>query len=99
MFLKLRLSIRDYLKKTFHDEIIDIEEPREWWVEYKDVGRRLEGYVIPAIYKYRGKQNIYSTIDNDHFFIITKEHAFKSAWKFFNETKKKIAARNNENIK
>ena len=98
MLTQIKLSIRNFIKRTFHDEIIAIEEPREWWVEYKDVGRRLEGYIIPVTYKYRGNQNTYSIIDNDHLHIITKERALREAQKFYAKVQKKIASRN-ENTK
>ena len=98
MLLNMRLSIRNFIKREFHDEIVAIEEPREWWVEYRDVGKRLEGYVIPVTYKYRGKQNLYSIIDNDHWHLISQERALKKAQKFYAQVQKKIQA-HNENTK
>ena len=99
MFLNMRLSLRNFIDRTFHDEIIAIEEPREWWVEYMDKGRRLEGYIIPVTYKYRGKQDAYSVIDNDHFGLITQERALKKAQRFYSRTIQKLNAKKQENSK
>ena len=96
MFLNMKLSIRNFLKRTFHDEIIAIEEPREFVVKYKDIGERLEGYIIPVTYKYRGKQNMYSMIDNDHWHLISKERALRDAQTFYQQTLKKIQLNNDK---
>ena len=98
MLLSMQLCIKNFMKRTFHDEIIAVEEPREFVVKYKDIGDRLEGYIIPVTYKYRGKQNMYSMIDNDHWHLISKECALKRANKFYQQTLKKIQSRN-ENTK
>ena len=91
-------KIKDFYEKTFHDEIVAIEEPREWWLEYRDIGRRLEGYIVPVTYKYRGKRNMCAWIDNDHMNLISKEKALQNATTFYNNVINKIKMRN-ENTK
>lgn len=98
-----RLRLRDFIDKTFRDEIVDIEPPKEWWFEYRDVGKRLEGYIIPVTYKYRGRCYMYSSIDNDHFGLVTPQRALKEAERFYNKTQQKLLQKRsraiNENTK
>ena len=93
----MKISFKDkityFINRTFRDEIIAVEPPREMWVEYKDVGRRLEGYVVPVTYKYRGKQTIYSCIDNDHLCLVSPQRALKFATDFYNNARQKILER------
>ena len=94
----IKQKFKLFITKTFHDEIIAVAEPREWWIEYRDIGKRLEGYIVTVTYKYRGKRNLYSVIDNDHFHLISPERALKDAKAFYSKTLQKIKTRN-ENTK
>ena len=96
--MTLTQKIKNFYERTFRDEIVTVEPPREWWIEYRDIGRRLEGYIVPVVYKYRGKRNLCATIDNDHLNFISKEKALQNAMTFYNNAIKKIKARN-ENSK
>ena len=96
--MTIKEKINNFIKRTFHDEIIAVEPPREFWMEYKDIGPRLEGYITTVTYKYRGKQNLVSTIDNDHFQLISPEKALKNAMNFYEKVTKKIK-NSNENTK
>ena len=101
--MKIKQVISNFVNRMFNDEVIDVQPPREWWVEYKDVGKRLEGYIVSVTYKYRGWCDTYSIIDNDHFQLISPKQALKNATRFYNKTRQKISAAKlahlNENIK
>ena len=101
--MNIKHQISNFINKTFRDEIIDIKPPREWWVEYKDVGKQLEGYIISVIYKYRGERKAYACIDNGFLGIISPDEALHHATVFYDNIRKKIALRRatqqNENIK
>lgn len=92
MSLNVKLRLKNLIAKTFCDEIIDIKKPQEWWVEYRDIGKRMEGYIINVTYKYKGNRNLYSFIDADHFRLVTAKKAKKAAWDFYDEVCKKINA-------
>jgi len=86
-------KINLFFKKMFCDEILFVNPPREWWITYKDVGRVHEGYIVSAVYKYRGATDIYFDIDNGHLQLISPERAFKNAHKFYMQACKKIQSR------
>lgn len=88
--MTIKEKINNFIEHTFHDEIIAVEPPREFWMEYKDVGRRLEGYITTVTYKYRGKQDVVSTIDNEHFQLISPERALKNANDFYLRATRKM---------
>ena len=90
--------IRDFINKTFRDEMTGVEQPREWWIKYKDVGERLEGYIVTVHYKYRGQKDRCFDIDNDHFQIVSKIEANNNAWDFYFRTLDEIEKRNSEKI-
>ena len=96
--MKIKEKINNFIKRTFHDEIVAVEPPREWWMEYRDVGRRLEAYVVSVVYKYRGAQTAYFSVDNDHFLLVTPQKALKNANDFYLRTLQQIKNRN-ENTK
>ncbi len=96
--VKLKERFNNFIERTFHDEIVAVEPPRECWMEYRDVGRRLEAYIVPITYKYRGVRNAYFDIDNDHFLLVTPEKALKNANSFYLKILQQIKKRN-ENTK
>lgn len=81
--MKFVEKIKDLYNKTFNDEIIDIKPPREFWCDYRDIGRRLEGYKLKVQYKYKGWSDVFFSIDNDHLQLISKEKALKTAINFY----------------
>ena len=83
-------KIKQKWDMLFHDKIIDIEEPREWHIEYRDIGKRLEGYIVPVTYKYRGKCNKYFIIDYDHFQLISKQRAQNNANLYYQRVREEL---------
>ena len=98
----LLVKIQNFLNRAFADYIVAVEPPREWWIDYRDVGMRLEGYKVPVTYKYAGRKERTFSIDNEHLRLITPEMAIDDAQKFYEKTMKKIELRKqqeNENTK
>lgn len=81
--MKIIEKVKDLYNKTFNDEIQKIEPPHEYWCNYRDIGRRLEGYKIAIKYKYKGWSDMFFVIDNDHFKLVSKEKALKNATDFY----------------
>lgn len=75
----LKEGITTLINRVFHDEIIDVVEPREWWMKYNDIGKRLEGYIVTVTYKYRGRRDYYCDIDYGMLRLISKDQALKNA--------------------
>ena len=90
--------VTDFLNKTFHDEIVDVKPPREWWEDYHDVGPRQEGYIVRVVYKYKGMKDIKFSIDNEHLKLVSAIRAARRARRFYADACKKIKQRN-ENTK
>lgn len=95
--MQIAVKIQNLLNRLFRDEAVAVSEPREWIIQYKDVGTRLEGYIVDVTYKYAGKQSKYFNIDNDHFLLVSKSDAFNAASRFCSMIREKI--KQNENIK
>ena len=89
-------KIRDFINRTFHDEVIGVLPPQEVYYTYRDVGTRLESYVVKVTYKYAGAKEAFFDIDNDHFQIISKEQAKIWANAFYKRMLQRIDARNNK---
>jgi len=94
----LSVKIQNFLNRVFSDYIVAVEPPREWWVDYYDVGMRLEGYIVPVTYKYSGKTQRTFIIDNDHLRLISPEMAICGAQKFYNKALKEIEKRNSRQL-
>lgn len=77
--MTIKQNIENFIEHTFNDKIVDVRPIKEMRVSYHDIGERLEGYVVPVTYKYRGNRNVYFTIDNDHFKMISAEKALQNA--------------------
>ena len=84
--MKIIEKVKDLYKKTFDNEIQKIEVPREYWCDYRDIGRRLEGYKVLVKYRYKGWVDLFFIIDNDHFNLVSKEKALKNAMNFYEKT-------------
>ena len=96
--MDVKQKIIDIINIVFHDELIDINPPIERWMEYRDIGRRLEAYVVRATYKYRGNIDYTFSIDNDHFMLVTPQRALQNANNFYLQALQQIKNRN-ENTK
>ena len=94
----LSVKVQECLNRVFCDYPIKVEEPKEWWAEYKEIGPQHEGYDVMVTYKYSGRQKRSFIIDNGHLFLITPEMALKRAWKFYNRMTNKIK-KHNDNSK
>ena len=88
--MKIVQSIEDFMKRNFNDEIIDVQPIAEMRIKYRDIGERLEGYVVPVTYKNRGQSKEYFTIDNDHWKIVSAEKAFQNAKDYHLKSSRKM---------
>ncbi|MBQ7409175.1 MAG: hypothetical protein IJV03_01280 [Alphaproteobacteria bacterium] len=81
--MQIAAKIEYFINRLFRDEITHIEKPKKWVAKYKDIGKRLEGYIVNVTYKYAGKQKKFFHIDYDHLQLISKADAFKAAQNFY----------------
>lgn len=95
---KIKTGIKDFMNKTFHDEVVAVAPPREFYYTYRDIGIRLESFVVTVTYKYRGRVNYFFCIDNDHLKLVSVEKAFCAARDYYLSKLQKIKS-NNENTK
>ena len=91
--MNVRQKIKYFIDRTFHDEIIAAKPPVEWLQVYRDVGVRVEGYVVPVVRKYSGKENILFPIDYGMFGLVSAKSAAKNAADFYEKIVQKL--RNN----
>ncbi len=61
--MKIVEKITHFINCTFRDKIVSIEPPREWWVVDTGQRPRLDGYIVPVTYKYRGDVDICVSVD------------------------------------
>ena len=101
--MQIAAKIEYFINILFRDEAIRISKPKKWIVKYKDVGRRLEGYIVDVTYRYAGKQQKIFNIDNDHLELVSQSEAFNAAQNFYlkvrEEIKQRQSKQKNENIK
>lgn len=95
--MTLKEWIKYFLIRTFRDEIIEVYPPEDYIVTYRDVGTRLEGYMVRVVYKYHGVENRLFPIDNDHFQFISSQRTLKYAQDFYTNARKKIEQAKQEN--
>lgn len=86
----IKEKIERLLNIAFRDEVVAISGPHEWWWEYRDVGKRLEGYLVVVKYKYAGEKKYHFTIDNDHLQLVSANDALKNAKDFYSRVCAKI---------
>ena len=91
--MTLKEWIKYFLIRTFRDEIIEVYPPEDYIVTYRDVGTRLEGYMVRVVYKYHGVENRLFPIDNDHFQFISSQRTLKYAQDFYMKARKQIEQR------
>ena len=88
--LNLKFNLKDFITRTFHDEILSADAPCEYKITYNDIGTRLEAYVVDVTYKYAGKRQYFFAIDNDHLQLISPARALKNANDFYARCLKKV---------
>lgn len=101
--MQIAAKIEYFINRLFRDEIIRIRKPKKWIIKYKDIGTRLEGYIVDVTYKYAGKQQHIFHIDNDHLKLISQSEALNTAQNFYLKVREEIKQRQlkqkNENTK
>lgn len=92
--MNVRQKIKYFIDRTFHDEIIAAKPPVEWYEIYRDIGPRVEGYVVPVVRKYSGKTNILFPIDYGMFGLVPAKSAAKNAADFYVKIMRKLENNN-----
>ena len=81
--MQIAAKLEYAMNRLFRDEITHIESPKKWVAKYKDIGKRLEGYIVNVTYKYAGKQKKFFDIDYGWLRLVSKEEAAKAAQNFY----------------
>lgn len=94
---KSEKNLKYLIDRTFNDQVIAVEPPREWWIEYPGVGRVHEGYIVTVRYRYKGSRNYYFVLCGRNR-LIPESWTHRNAQKFYETTLGNIRSRN-ENTK